>query len=257
MEKSFAGKVALVTGSSSGIGKAASLAFARQGAKVAVHGNSNIKGGEETVRLIKEMGGDAIFIRADVSKADQVEAMVKRVVDTFGRLDCAYNNAAGGMGAMAKTHEMAEESWDSTVDICMKGVWLCMKYEIPVMLEQGKGAIVNCSSAVGLVGYHVGISAYCAAKHGVIGLTKAAACEYAKSGIRVNAICPGPTKVEKIEAFLTQMPGEAMKDFLMNCPLDRMAAPEEVAEAAIWLCSDAASYITGAALPVEGGIVAQ
>jgi NAD(P)-dependent dehydrogenase (short-subunit alcohol dehydrogenase family) len=179
VKREFDERVVLVTGSSSGIGRAAALAFAREGAKVVVNGSANIEGGEETVRMIKETGGDAIFIRADVSKAQEVEAMMKRIVDSYGRLDCAYNNA-GGSRDFAPTADYTEEEWDRNINLNLKGVWLCMKYEIREMLKQGKGAIVNCSSVVGLVGHDAGVSAYCAAKHGVIGLTKVAALEYAR-----------------------------------------------------------------------------
>ena len=186
MEKIFKGQVAIVTGGSFGIGKATALAFAQRGAKVAV---VDWIENDETVNAIKAMGGEAIFIKCDVSDAEQVEAMVDKTVKTFGRLDFAYNNA-GIEGTNAVTQDCTEDNWDKTISINLKGVWLCMKYQIPHMLKLGKGAIVNCSSIAGLVGF-TGIPAYVASKHGVVGLTKCAALENAKTGIRINVVNPG------------------------------------------------------------------
>ncbi len=253
--REFDQKVVLVTGSSSGIGRAAALAFAREGAKVVVNGNTNRAGGEEAVHMIRDTGGDAIFIRADVSNEMETMAMVDEIVHKYGRLDCAYNNA-GGSRNFASTAEYSAEDWDRNINLNLKGVWLCMKYEIPVMARQGKGAIVNCSSVVGLVGHQAGVSAYCAAKHGVIGLTKVAALEYAKSGIRVNALATGPVGTPLINGLLADHP-EMRETFLVGCPMGRLAEPEEIAEAALWLCSDRASFITGATLPVDGGMLSQ
>jgi len=247
------GKVALVTGGSSGIGRASALAFAREGAKVVV-ADVVVEGGEETVGLIKKAGGEALFVRADVSKAAEVEAMVNQVAQTYGRLDCAFNNA-GIEGVMAQTAECSEENWDRTLSINLKGVWLCLKYEIPQMLKQGGGAIVNTASALGLVGM-AGLPAYTASKHGVAGLTKTAALEYAKAGIRVNAVCPGAIRTPMTERLFSLQPQIAETATAME-PVGRMGTPEEIAEAVVWLCSEAASFVTGLAMSVDGGWVAQ
>jgi NAD(P)-dependent dehydrogenase (short-subunit alcohol dehydrogenase family) len=247
------GKVALVTGGGSGIGRATALAFAREGAKVVV-ADVVAEGGEETVRLIKAAGGEAIFVKADVATAAEVEALVKKAVDTYGRLDCAFNNA-GIEGEIGQTADCTEENWDRVVDIDLKGVWLCMKYEIPQMLKQGSGAIVNTASVAGLVGFQ-GIPAYVAAKHGVNGLTKTAALEYAKSGIRVNAVCPGVIHTPMVERAFKANPQMAESATAIE-PVGRLGKPEEIAEAVVWLCSDAASFVTGLPMAVDGGLVAQ
>lgn len=248
-----AGKVALVTGGGSGIGRATALAFAREGAKVVV-ADVVTEGGEETVRLVNAAGGEATFVKADVAKAAEVETLIKKTVETYGRLDCAFNNA-GIEGAIAPTADCTEENWDRVVDIDLKGVWLCMKYEISQMLKQGSGAIVNTASVAGLVGFQ-GIPAYVAAKHGVNGLTKTAALEYAKSGIRVNAVCPGVIHTPMVERAFRSSPqfGEAATALE---PVGRLGKPEEIAEAVVWLCLDAASFVTGLPMAVDGGLVAQ
>jgi NAD(P)-dependent dehydrogenase (short-subunit alcohol dehydrogenase family) len=248
-----AGKVALVTGSGSGIGRATALAFAREGAKVVI-ADVVVAGGEETVRMIKAAGGEAIFVKADVSKTAEVEAMIKKAIETYGRLDCAFNNA-GIEGAMAPTVDCTEENWDRVIAIDLKGVWLCMKYEIPQMLKQGGGAIVNTASVAGLVGFQ-GIPAYVAAKHGVNGLTKTAALEYAKSGIRVNAVCPGVIQTPMVERFFQANP-QASEGMSALEPVGRLGKPEEIAEAVVWLCSDAASFVTGLPMAVDGALTAQ
>ena len=247
------GKVALVTGGGSGIGRATALTFTREGAKVVV-ADVVIAGGEETVQLIKAAGGEAVFVKTDVAHAAAVEAMVKKAVDTYGRLDCAFNNA-GIEGVIQPTAEYGEEHWDRVLAINLKGVWLCMKYEIPPMLKQGSGAIVNTASVAGLVGLP-GFSAYVAAKHGVNGLTKTAALEYAKAGIRVNAVCPGAIRTPMFERGVRDNPGLEEQVRAME-PIGRMATPEEVGEAVVWLCSEAASFVTGLPMAVDGGWVAQ
>ena len=247
------GKVALITGAGSGIGRASALVFAREGAKVAL-ADIVVEGGEETVRMVKEAGGEAFFIKADVSNAAEVEAMVNTVVDTYGRIDCAHNNA-GIEGQLASTDEYAEDMFDKVIGINLTGVWLCMKYELPHMLKQGSGAIVNTASGAGLIGV-AGMSAYVASKHGVVGLTKTAALEYAKSGIRVNAVCPGLIQTPMVERITNGHPqlGEAL---VAAEPIGRTGRPEEIAESVVWMCSDAASFVTGHAMSVDGGFVAQ
>lgn len=253
MTRQFESKVALVTGGSSGIGRAAALAFAREGAKVVVT-NLRPEGGLETVSLIEAAGGQALFIQCDVAKSSDVEAMINRAVEVYGRIDCAFNNA-GLEGMVAPTAELTEENWDRTINTNLKGVWLCMKHEISHMLKQGRGAIVNCASAVGLVGAP-GIAAYSASKHGVVGLTKTAALEYISAGIRINAVCPGVTQTPMVDRLKDQLP-EAMENVVASIPAGRIAAPEEVAEAVLWLCSPQSSYVTGHPLVVDGGFVAQ
>ena len=247
------GKVAIVTGGGSGIGRASALAFAREGAKVVV-ADVVVEGGEETVRLIQHNGGAAIFVKTNESKAAEVEALVARAVLTYGRLDCAHNNA-GIEGPGATTVDYAEESWERVLAINLTGVWLCMKYEIPQMLKQGSGAIVNTASTAGLVGYPRG-SAYVASKHGVVGLTKTAALEYAKSGIRVNAVCPGAIDTPMMGRITDHRPQRAARMAAAE-PVGRMGQPAEIAEAVVWLCSEAASFVTGHAMAVDGGMTAQ
>lgn len=250
MIRSMEGKVALVTGASSGIGQAAALVFAREGAKVVVCANLNIKGGEKTVNLIKRSGGDAIFVQADVSQADQVERLVDKTAEVYRRIDFACNNA-GIAGPRLPLTEFPEEEWNLVLAINLKSVWLCMKYEIPQMLRQGKGAIVNVSSDGGLKPMK-GLAAYSPSKHGVIGLTRVAALEHAESGIRVNAVCPGPVNTPMLQGVWSKHP-EREALLISSVPMKRIGMPMEIAEAIVWLCSDAASYITGHALPVDGG----
>jgi NAD(P)-dependent dehydrogenase (short-subunit alcohol dehydrogenase family) len=255
MLKLFENKVVLVTGGSSGIGRAAALAFAAEGARVVVASRS-IETLRDTVHAIEEAGGKGIFVQCDVSKAAQVETMVNTIVETYGRLDCAFNNAGGGaVGTpFALTADCTEADWDLEINVNLKGVWLCMKYEIPQMLKQGSGVVVNTSSVAGLIVNRPGRVAYASAKHGVIGLTKAAALEYGKAGIRVNAVCPGPITVPWIERLLAAHP-EKKGPFMDGCLLGRLGKPEEVAQAVVWLCSDAASFVTGIAMPVDGGVI--
>ena len=247
------GKVALVTGAGSGIGRASALAFAREGAKIVV-ADVVVDGGEETVSMIKKTGGEASFIKADVAKAAEVEALINTAVATYGRLDCAHNNA-GIAGRSATVADDTEENWDRILAINLKGVWLCMKYEIPQMLKQGSGAIVNTASDAGLIAVRRG-GAYVASKHGVVGLTKTAALEYAKAGIRVNAVCPGPIDTPMLQRGASLRP-QIIEKMAAAQPVGRLGQPQEIAEAVVWLCSDAASFVTGQAMPVDGGYMAQ
>ena len=247
------GKVALVTGGGSGIGRATAEKFAREGAKVVVVDYA-VEGGEETVQIIKENGGEAIFVKADVSKAAEVEAAVKATVDAYGRLDCAHNNA-GIEAPNASTVDATEENWDRLTDIDLKGVWLCMKYEIPAMLASGGGAIVNTASIAGVVGF-AGMPPYVASKWGVNGITKGAAVEFGGQGIRVNSVCPGVILTPMVERAVLETPG--MREGLEAAtPLGRMGKPGEIGEAVVWLCSDRASFVTGHNMVVDGGYTAQ
>ena len=248
------GRVALVTGGGSGIGRASSLAYARDGAKVVIV-DVNVEGGEETVQSIKEAGGEAILVHADVSKAVEVQQMVDRTVEAYGRLDCAFNNAGVSGRSRGTMVDHSEEEWDRVIGTNLKGVWLCMKAQIPQMLKQGGGAIVNNASVAGLVGIRR-TSAYVAAKHGVVGLTKAAALEYAESGIRVNAVCPGYIDTPLVRSVFDQLEGME-EEVIARHPLGRLGEPHEIAEAVVWLSSDAASFVTGHTMTVDGGYVAQ
>jgi NAD(P)-dependent dehydrogenase (short-subunit alcohol dehydrogenase family) len=253
MSETLEGKAALVTGAGSGIGRAAALAFAREGANVVV---SDIiaAGASETLRLIEEAGGKGTFIQGDVSVAADAQAIVRAAEENYGRLDFAFNNA-GIEGDQAPTAECTEDNWDRVLTVNLKGIWLCMKYEIPVMLRHGKGAIVNTASVAGLVGFQ-NIVAYNASKGGVIQLTKTAALEYATQGIRVNAVCPGVIRTPMVERFIGGS-AEAEAQFVAMEPVGRMGLPQEIAESVVWLCSDAASFVTGHAMVVDGGFVAQ
>lgn len=248
MNHRFTDKVALVTGGNSGIGLATSLQFAREGAKVAISARREAEG-EKAVQQIKEAGGEAIFIKADVSKHSDIEEMIARTIEAYGQLDYAFNNA--GVSHSAPIHELTEEEWDYVININLKGVWLCMKYQIPHLLKTG-GAIVNMSSGYGLKASAFGNSAYTASKHGVIGLTKAAALEYATQGIRVNCIVPGWILTPMVQQGIDSVPGlEAHA--LGESPVGRLGTPEEMSEAVTWLCSDAASYVNGHTMIADGG----
>ena len=254
----FKGKVALVTGGSSGIGRAAALAFAKAGAKVVV-ANRRVEAGEETVSMIRQIDGDAMFVKTDVSKASEVEELVKAAVQTYGRLDCALNNAATDEGFGPRLAELSEQDFDYQIGVNLKGVWLCMKYELLQMVKQGGGAIVNMSSLNGLGG-SANASLYSTAKHGVLGLTKSAALEYAPN-IRVNAICAGAFDTPMLDrVFERAAPGNAKQVeafYTSLVALRRIGKPEEVAEAVLWMCSDASSYVTGASMIVDGGLSAR
>jgi NAD(P)-dependent dehydrogenase (short-subunit alcohol dehydrogenase family) len=251
MAGKFDNKVALVTGGNSGIGRAAAVAFAREGARVVVAARRAPEG-EDTVRLITETGGQALFVQTDVSQGDAVEAMLRRTLDAYGRVDYAFNNA--GIAVVAPFLELAEADFDRVIGINLKGVWLCMRAELRQMLTQGGGAIVNMSSGYGLVSSALGVSAYSASKHGIIGLTKAAALEYAKAGIRVNAVVPGWIRTPMVDAGLEHVP-QLEARILDHEPVGRMGRPEEVAEAVVWLCSDAASFVTGHSMIIDGGLL--
>ena len=253
MARPFTGKVALVTGGASGIGRAAALAFAREGASVVV-ADVDVPGGKDTARLIAADGGDAAFTKADVSRAADVKTMVAVALKIHERLDFAFNNA-GVLGSGASMIDFTEDDWDEVMGVNLKGVWLCMKYQIPAMIQSGGGAIVNVSSVAGLVGSQHS-PAYAASKHGVVGLTKTAALQYAPNGVRVNCVCPAAVFSPMLETLVTRNPQVGAK-LKASQPNGRFASPEEVAEVAVWLCSDAASFVTGAALPVDGGYTAQ
>ena len=255
MVRKFEGKVALVTGGNVGIGRATALAFAREGAKVVIAAR-RVPEGEEAVRMIEETGGEAIFVKTDVSKTTEAEVLIRKVVDTYGRLDYAFNNA----GVAPNRHkvpvaEQTEEEFDRIISINLKGVWLCMRYEIPQMLKQGGGVIVVTSSVDGLRGNAITTGAYIASKHGVIGLVKAAALEYAKAGVRVNTVCPGVIHTSRLEGAMAADP-ELQVIFEQRIPMGRAGTPGEIAETAVWLCSDAATYITGQTIVVDGGLIA-
>jgi NAD(P)-dependent dehydrogenase (short-subunit alcohol dehydrogenase family) len=256
--KSFQDKVALITGGSSGIGRATAIAFAREGAKVVVTSRRENEG-KETVRLIKEVGSEGLFIRTDVSKEVDVKAMVEETVKAYGHLDYAFNNA-GIEGNIAPLAEQTVDDYESVLGINVRGVFLSMKYEIPQMLKNGGGAIVNMSSVLGLIGFP-GTALYVASKHAVLGLTKSAALEYAKSGIRINAVSPGAIETDMVDRFVGKVgvgkEGELRQQVAAMHPIGRMGKPEEIASAVLYLCSDGASFVTGQTLALDGGFTAQ
>jgi NAD(P)-dependent dehydrogenase (short-subunit alcohol dehydrogenase family) len=252
MNKQLESKVALVTGGNSGLGRAIAIEFSREGAKVVVAAR-RVSEGEETVAMIRDQGGEAIFVETDVSSTADVKAMVDACISEYGALDCAVNNA-GVLGTpFTPLADYDEDVWDKVIDVNLKGVWLCMKYQIPQMLERGGGSIVNMSSVAGLKGSRVG-SAYNASKHGVVGVTKAAALEYAPQGIRVNALCPAVIDTPMADGAFFQDPDLQARITEMH-PIGRLGRPGEVAAAALWLCSDSASFVTGIAHPVDGGFL--
>ena len=243
------GKIALITGGSSGIGRAAAQLFSQEGAKVVI-ADINVEGGEETVKSITDLGGEAHFVRTDVSKSAEVEALIKKIIELYGRLDCAYNNA-GVLGDVVSVVDLTEESWNLVLENNLKGTWLCMKYEIPQMLKQGSGSIVNTTSTTGLFigGRYRG--AYSASKAGIVSLSKVAALECAEYGVRVNVICP-TARTPMMERLFERNP-EAEADFTAQIPMGRIFAPEEIVEGALWLLSDASSFVTGPVPAAEGG----
>ena len=251
--KEFEGKVALVTGGGSGIGRATALAFAREGAQVVI-GNRNVQRGKETVSMIRKASGTASFQRTDVLVAAEIEGLVDHAVKTYGRLDLAFNNA-GVEGEVGPLVEQTEANYDAIMDVNVKGVWLSMKYEIPRMLERGGGAIVNCSSVAGVIGFP-NFAVYIASKHAVIGLTKTAALEYSAQGIRINAVNPAVIDTEMVDRFVVGL-NMKKEDLATFHPIGRLGRVEEVAEAVLWLCCARASFVTGHSLLVDGGFTAR
>jgi NAD(P)-dependent dehydrogenase (short-subunit alcohol dehydrogenase family) len=248
----FQDKVVLVTGGNSGIGRAAALAFAREGAKVVIAARREDQG-NSVVQEIKDTKGQAEFIRTDVTKPQDIENLFKMIADRYGRLDCAFNNAGVSSATMRRTVNMTMEDWDAMMNTNLKGVWLCMKQEIPLMLKQGGGAIVNNSSIAG-ISTEIGLSVYAASKHGVLGLTKAAALDYAHRKVRINAVCPGFIHTPMLEEPWQLNP--QIKDLtLALIPMKRFGKPEEIAGAVLWMCSDEASFMTGKEMVIGGGQV--
>jgi len=253
MDYHFKDKVAFITGASSGIGKATALAFAKEGAHV-VLADVNDSEGKLVEDAITSQGGRALYVHCNVASAENVKAAIEQTVKAFGKIDIAFNNA-GIEGVSKPTADLSEEDWDKTLSINLKGVWLCMKYQIPYMLKQGGGAIVNCSSIAGLVGFPAA-SAYSASKHGMVGLTKAAALDYSKQNIRVNAVCPGVIHTPMIDRYTK---GDSKQEAMLAAgePIGRLGKPEEIADTVLWLCSDRSSFVTGQAIAIDGGWVAQ
>jgi NAD(P)-dependent dehydrogenase (short-subunit alcohol dehydrogenase family) len=251
--KQFEGKIALVTGGGSGIGRATALAFAREGAQVVI-GNRNVQRGEETVAMIKKGGGTASFKKTDVLVATEIKALVEHAVKTYGGLDLAFNNA-GVEGVVASVVDQTEANYEAVMNVNVKGVWLSMKYEIPRMLERGGGSIVNCSSVAGLIGFP-NMSIYMASKHAVIGLTKVAAIEFSAQGIRINAVNPAVIDTEMVDR-LAEGFGMKKEELVQFHPIGRLGRAEEIAEAVLWMCSDKSSFVTGHSLIVDGGFTAR
>ncbi|MEH2433892.1 MAG: SDR family oxidoreductase [Nostoc sp.] len=257
--KKFTDKVVLITGGNSGIGKATALAFAKEGAKVAIAGR-RIQEGEETVNLIEKAGSQSIFITTDITQETEVKNLISQTVKTFGRLDYAFNNA-GTPGVLKVDIDDSEENWNKVINTNLKGVWLCMKYQIPEMLKNG-GAIVNNASIRGLIAANLtnnqeskhNIHFYCTSKHAVLGLTKSLAVQYAKDNIRINAVCPGTIITPMVMEALSE---ETIKNYNNQYPIQRLGTPEEIAQAVLWLCSDSASFVIGHSLVLDGGLTIQ
>jgi NAD(P)-dependent dehydrogenase (short-subunit alcohol dehydrogenase family) len=244
-------KVAVVTGAGSGIGRSSAITFAREGAKVVI-ADIDPAGGEETVQIIKRSGGEAVFIKTDVSKSGEVELLVKKTIEHYKRLDCAHNNA-GIYNPEPPIHDLPEDYWDRVMNVNLKSIYLCMKYELQHMVTQGYGAIVNTSSMEGLIGVK-NMAAYVTSKHGINGLTKVAALEYARAGIRVNAVCPGLTLTPQVERDM-KAGFKIVDQIAEDTPMGRLAKVEEIADVVVWLCSNA-SFVTGLCMPVDGGFTA-
>lgn len=253
MSKDLENKVALITGGTTGIGRDTAVLFARHGAKVVFTGRRETEG-NETLNLVRAVGGDGLFLKSDVSKASDVQSIVQKTVEKFGRLDVAFNNA-GVEGTLGPLAEQTEENWDYVHNINLKGLWLCLKYEVRQMLKQGRGgAIVNMSSVAGLIGA-AGLGVYIASKHGVLGLTKSAALEYAPQGIRVNAVCPAVIETAMADRAFGADPAVS-KAMLALHPLGRFGKPIEIAEAVLWMCSEKSSFMTGHEIVLDGGMLA-
>jgi NAD(P)-dependent dehydrogenase (short-subunit alcohol dehydrogenase family) len=241
----MSGKVAIVTGGSSGIGRATAIAFAKAGAKVVVAARREPEG-EETVHLLREAGGEGLFVKTDVTQSADIEVLIQKAVTTFGRLDCAFNNA--GSGKAGKIVDLTAADWDYEINVNLKSIWLCMKHEIPAMQKSGGGAIVNMSSQGALIGI-AGYGAYGAAKAGVIALTRAAAAEYSSEQIRINSVSPGAIKTD----LWAGAPPEMLEQVAAGIPLKRIGEPDDIASAVVWLCSDGAAFVTGHNLVIDGG----
>jgi NAD(P)-dependent dehydrogenase (short-subunit alcohol dehydrogenase family) len=253
MTKDFAGKVAMITGAASGLGRATALLFAERGAKVVVS-DMAAEGGHETVKMIQDMGGEATFIACNVAKEEEVINLITKTVEVYGSLDCGINNAGIG-GLWTSTHKYPTDNFEQVMAVNSTGVFMCMREELKVMMNQGSGAIVNVASVAGLLGFPNNM-AYSASKHAVVGMTKSAGLEYAKKGIRVNAACPVFT-ITPMVTDMFDLLGDDMKGKMEAAiPMKRFGQPEEIAEAIVWLCSDAASFITAHALPIDGGMMA-
>lgn len=255
MSKRFQDKVVIVTGASSGIGKATAIEFGKEGARVALSAR-RLDECEKSVEAVRAAGGEAIAIQTDVTDYDDIKRMVATTIEAYGRLDCAFNNAGIAGEISMPTHEHSKENWDRVISVNLTSVFLSMKYEIPEMLKTGGGAIVNNASIFGLVGSTVGHAPYAASKYGVIGLTQTAAYEYAKQGLRVNAVCPGYTRTEKMQENCERDPERFERKIRPSIPMDRLGEMVEIARLVLWLASDEASYVTGQAIAADGGWVA-